>query len=256
MVLGDAGIGPQGHTLTRSVGILSSQRTIANVVYCQLLALGVQPEVLAAGELNGIDVLIVAESTIGAAVLSVEGVRRSGYRMPLMVITSDNDPAAIERALGAGADEFVNISHRGAELPYRLTAIRRRVSGIWTRTGLEEAPEVLPASPSREECAPISTRGIEVVHGVRIVLTGRELSMLEYLRARPRVWVTAAELLAAVCDCPAQRDSTLVRVHLSAVRKKFGAYAYLIESRRTYGYRWVGAPTDHGDSCVGSTSLT
>jgi DNA-binding response OmpR family regulator len=91
---------------------------------------------------------------------------------------------------------------------------------------------------------PPSTRGLVLTGGKRIALTARELSLFRYLQARYRTWVTAAELLAAVCDCPQQRDSTLIRVHLSAVRRKLGPYGYLIESRRTYGYRWVGAPDE------------
>jgi DNA-binding response OmpR family regulator len=248
MALGNAGTWPQKKLLIKRLGVLCSQRFVADEL-CEYIRaeLGVHPEVLEISELSRIDVLIVAENTIGAAVYSVERVRRCGHRMPLMVVTLDDHPAAIERAVAAGADDFVNVRSRKAELPHRLTAIRRRASGLWTReaihTRLDAVRDIEPSEDqNREEKAPISTRGITFINGVRIVLTARESSMLQYLKARPRTWVTAGELLTMVCDCPQQRDSTLVRVHLSAIRKKLGAYAQLIESRRTYGYRWVGAP--------------
>ncbi len=77
-----------------------------------------------------------------------------------------------------------------------------------------------------------------------VQLTSREFLLLLYLRSRPGVWVTAAELLIRACDCPAQKDSTLVRVHMSSIRKKLGTAKNLLESRRTYGYRWVDLATN------------
>lgn len=249
MAIGVAGTGPLKETFTKSLGLLCSQRAIADELCCYIRAeLGVHPTVVKIDDLREIVVLIVAEDTIEAAANSVERVRQVGYRMPLLVVTTDEHPAAIERALAAGADDFVNVRIRKEELLHRLTAMRRRVSGTWTRESVHASPElVCDVGPSeeqnREAIAPRSTRGILIVNDVRVVFTARELSILQYLKARPRTWVTAAELLSIVCDCPMQRESTLIRVHLSAMRKKLGAHAHLIESRRTYGYRWIGAPS-------------
>lgn len=246
MALGIAGTWLQQNTPIRRLGMLSAQPSIANelceYIYAQL---GVKPEILGIPELGRIDVLVVAESTIGAAIQAVERVRQCGYRMPLMVVAADDHPAAIARALAAGADDFVDVRSRRAELPQRLTAIRRRASGIWTRGAMDTSLDLECATnvsrgQNCEERAPDSTRGIIVLDDVRIVLTARQFAILQYLKARPRTWVTASELLTMVCDCPLHRDSTLVRVHLSAIRKKLGRHAHLIESRRTYGYRWVG----------------
>jgi two-component system OmpR family response regulator len=211
--------------------------------------LGTRPVVLREDEINRVDVVIVTENTMDGVVLSVERVRPHGFTSSLMVVTRDDQPAAFERAFSAGADDFVTVPNRKSELPFRLVAIRRRASGIWTR---ESMPEYLDSAQSSNsitserarESAPISTRGAVVVNGLRVVLTTRELALLKHLCAKPKVRVTTAELLSMVCDCPSQRDSTLVHVHVSAIRKKLGRYAHLIESRRTYGYCWVGIPRE------------
>jgi DNA-binding response OmpR family regulator len=164
-----------------------------------------------------------------------------------MVVTADDRPGVVERVFTAGADDFVTIPDRRAELPHRLVALRRRSSGIWTSTSSDIGPDVkavLSTAAAEDTGDPPSTRGVVLMDGRRIVFTDRELSILAYLKSRYRMWVKAAELLTIVCDCPQQRDSTLVRVHISAIRRKLGAYGNLIESRRTYGYRWVGAPDE------------
>jgi DNA-binding response OmpR family regulator len=248
MELGIAGNLPQNVKHQRSIGVLCSDGRIAAEL-CTFIEseLGTRPVVLREDEINRMDVVIVAENTMDGVVSSVKRVRQHGFTIPLMVVTRDDQPAAFERAFSAGADDFVTVPNRKSELPLRLVAIRRRASGIWTR---ESIPVHLDsaqrsnstASEHARESAPISTRGAVVVKGLRVVLTTRELALLKYLCAKPKVWVTASELLSMVCDCPSQRDSTLVRVHVSAIRKKLGKYAHLIESRRTYGYRWVGNP--------------
>jgi DNA-binding response OmpR family regulator len=248
MELGGADNLPQDVTHQRIIGVLCSDERIADDL-CTFIEpeLGTRPVIIREDEIHRVEVLIVAENTINGVILCVERVRHQGFTIPLMVVTRDDQPAAFERAFSAGADDFVTVPNRKSELPLRLIAIRRRASGIWTRESMPVHLDSVRgsssvASESNVESAPISTRGAVVVKGLRVVLTTRELAMFKYLRAKPKVWVNAAELLSAVSDCPSQRDSTLVRVHMSAIRKKLGKYAHLIESRRTYGYRWVGIP--------------
>jgi DNA-binding response OmpR family regulator len=245
MEMGIAGNLPQDISHLRSIGVLCSDERISAEL-CTFIEseLGTRSVILREDAIQRVDVLVVAENTMDSVVLSVERVRRRGLSIPLMVVTRDDQPAAFERAFSAGADDFVTVPNRKSELPLRLVAIRRRASETWTLGStplrLDSARSSKPAtSESKRESAPSSKRGV-VVKGLRVVLTTRELALLKYLCAKPKVWVTAAELLSMVCDCPSQRDSTLVRVHVSAIRKKLGKFAYLIESRRTYGYRWVG----------------
>jgi DNA-binding response OmpR family regulator len=244
MNLGFADQLPQERLLLRRVGVLCSETAIAAELSSFLAKeLGIRPLVLDHDELASVDVLIVAENAISALVGSVKRVRQRAETMPIMAVTTEDQPTAIECAFSAGADDVITVPNRKTELPLRLMAICRRESGFWTRKSTQISLDLVGSMSAAkvqlvEERAPFSTRCVVTVEGVRIILTSREWAVLRYLVAKPNDWVTAAELLAMVCDCPTKSDSTLVRVHVSAIRKKLGRYGHFIESRRTYGYRW------------------
>jgi DNA-binding response OmpR family regulator len=235
-------------TIARRVGVVCSDQGFASEIRRAVFSvLGIEPTHISVRFLGSVDVAIVGENAPNLLVCSIERIRQHGFTLPILVVTKDEHSTSIECLLAAGADDFVTLPSRAAELPHRVMAIRRRASGIWTQTPthttLDSSIETARSRIiSTEESPPSSHRGTVIIDGNRIVLTAREMSLLLYLRARPRVWASTSELLSNVCDCSAQRDSTLVRVHVSSLRKKLGAFGKLIESRRSYGYRWVGTP--------------
>jgi two-component system alkaline phosphatase synthesis response regulator PhoP len=74
--------------------------------------------------------------------------------------------------------------------------------------------------------------------GVTITLTASEMQIVEYLKSHAHTWVTATSLMEHVFGYGSHADTTLIRVHVSSLRKKLGAHARVLESRRTLGYRW------------------
>lgn len=74
--------------------------------------------------------------------------------------------------------------------------------------------------------------------GGRVIsLTKREYEVLDYLRRQAGRWVPSEEIAQRVFRSVRHRQSTLVRVHIHAIRQKLGPARSLIESERGRGYR-------------------
>lgn len=71
-------------------------------------------------------------------------------------------------------------------------------------------------------------------------LTRTQFSILAYLIENEGRWVTTSELIRQVLGTHHQPDTSLVRVHVHAIRRRLGPCAAWLESdrRRARGYRW------------------
>lgn len=82
-----------------------------------------------------------------------------------------------------------------------------------------------------------------VVDGERVALTRTQFSIFSYFYENSGRWVTPNELIRHVLGTHHQPDTSLVRVHVHAIRRRLGQGAMWLESdpRRVRGYRWCGA---------------
>jgi DNA-binding response OmpR family regulator len=176
------------------------------------------------------DALIVAESTLASLCQAVASVRRAGYDKALLAASADGSPVAIDFVAAVGADDYVVVPERSAELPYRLAAIIRRRSAPPAR----EVTLLDPIAPAFYQHGV----SLEDARSLSSALTITEERILRYLMSRSGEWVSARELLAEVFECHVERDSGPVRVHISALRKKLSELGSQLESRRGFGYRW------------------
>lgn len=78
------------------------------------------------------------------------------------------------------------------------------------------------------------------IDDLSIALTRTQFSIISYLIQNSGRWVTTAELISEVLGTHHQPDTSLVRVHVHAIRRRLGARAPWLESdrRRARGYRW------------------
>lgn len=82
-----------------------------------------------------------------------------------------------------------------------------------------------------------------VAEGTRVRLTPREFAIVEYLWERCGHWVTQEELISAVFRTHHRHDTSVVRVHVSAIRAKLGKrLQWMLEGLERQGYRWVLRP--------------
>jgi DNA-binding response OmpR family regulator len=82
-----------------------------------------------------------------------------------------------------------------------------------------------------------------VVDGARVTFTRTQFSIFSYFYENSGRWVTPNELIRHVLGTHHQPDTSLVRVHVHAIRRRLGQGAIWLESdpRRVRGYRWCGA---------------
>jgi DNA-binding response OmpR family regulator len=130
-------------------------------------------------------------------------------------------------ALDTGADDYLTKPFSYAVLVARLRALLRR--------GARERPTVLEAGDLRvDPAARRAWRG-----DVELVLTPRELAVLEFLLRRRGEVVSKREILEHVWDYDFEGDPNIVEVYVRRLRNKldrpFGRDA--IQTVRGSGYR-------------------
>ena len=153
--------------------------------------------------------------------------RAEGNWTPILMLTAKGGVWDEVEGLDTGADDYLTKPFSHAVLVARLRALLRR--------GARERPAVLAAGDLRlDPAARRAWRGDE-----ELVLTGRELSLLEFLLRRPGEVLSKREILDHVWDFGFDGDPNIVEVYVRHLREKldrpFGRNA--IETIRGAGYR-------------------
>ena len=149
---------------------------------------------------------------------------RAASSVPIIVITANDEPQTLVRALDAGADDYV-------VKPFGTDQVAARMRAVLRRVGHTEAP-----GPLRVGDLVINERTrIATMAGEPLQLSRKEFDVLLALAARAGEVVTKRELLAEVWrDAYGSSERTL-DVHLSWLRRKLGETAaaprYLVSVR-------------------------
>ncbi len=137
-------------------------------------------------------------------------IRRNGFKVPVLILTSKGSVEDRVRGLDSGADDYLVKPFAFPELLARLRALHRRAN---------------PESPSMIQIADLKmdTRGHTVVRGaIQIDLTGREFELLEYLLVN-RGTVVSREMVARDVWKTTVRYTSLdnvIDVHIARIRRK------------------------------------
>lgn len=149
--------------------------------------------------------------------------RRSGDRMPVLLLTALDEVVDRVKGLDAGADDYLGKPFDLDELAARIRAIMRR------RTGR--------ASPK------LSFGGIVLnpaemsltLNGVTVTLSRREFAVLAMLMEQPSCIRSKGEIEDRLYGWGEEVESNAVEVHIHNLRAKLGRDA--IETVRGLGYR-------------------
>ena len=142
---------------------------------------------------------------------------------PILMLTARNADTDQVRALDTGADDYLTKPFSYAVLIARLRALVRR--------GAAERPSVLEAGKLRMDPAARKAWLGEA----ELVLTARELSLLEFLIRRRDQVVSKRTILDHVWDYDFDGDPIIVEVYIRRLRIKLGAGC--ITTVRGAGYR-------------------
>ena len=156
----------------------------------------------------------------GVAVL--QGWRRAGKTMPVLILTARDRWSDKVSGFDAGADDYVVKPFHIEELLARVRALLRRAAG--------HATAELICGPVR-----LDTRASRVVvEGNPVKLTSHEYRLLAYLMHHQGRVVSCTELVEHLYDQDFDRDSNTIEVFVGRLRKKLGVD--VIETVRGLGY--------------------
>ena len=137
--------------------------------------------------------------------------RKVGGQTPIIFLTGNNKLEALEKALDAGADDYVMKPFNIRELYARLKSILRRRSAT-LYTALTVHGVTLHSESSRVEC-----------DGKSVVLRQKEIAILEWLIRHKNVAYTSQQLLDAVWAADTAPSINSVRVWMTYLRQKLAA---------------------------------
>jgi two-component system copper resistance phosphate regulon response regulator CusR len=136
--------------------------------------------------------------------------RRSGFRTPVLILTSRGSVDDRVRGLDAGADDYLVKPFAFPELLARVRALHRRAHS--------ETASILQLSDLRMDVSGrVATRG-----NVSLDLTGREFDLLEYLLLNSGSVVSREMVARDVWKTTIRYTSldNVIDVHIARIRKK------------------------------------
>lgn len=153
--------------------------------------------------------------------------RKTGIEIPVLIITARDEIK--ERALGLdlGADDYITKPFQLIELRARIQAVIRRFHG---RTNPQLTVGALTLIPS--------SRKVEY-EGIPIALAAKEFDILEYLIMRHPAVISIEELAEHIYDEDFDPSSSVLRVHMTMLRKKLtqASGKQLLQTIRGKGYQ-------------------
>jgi two-component system OmpR family response regulator len=141
----------------------------------------------------------------------VEAMRKSGITTPVMILSGLTSVDERIRGLRAGGDDYLIKPFAMAELIARLEVLLRR--------NIETRATVLRAGPLELDLVEHTVKR----SGRLIELLPREFTILEYFMRRPNQTITREALLVDIWNHDTWRQTNVVDVHLSNLRRKLHA---------------------------------
>ncbi len=148
--------------------------------------------------------------------------RRAGIITPVLILTARGAWHEKVEGFRAGADDYLTKPFHFEELVVRLQALGRRMRGF--------------GSPVLEIGALKLDEGSQKASwsGKEIDLTGTEFRLLRYLMLHPDKVFSASHLVEHVYDFNEEKESNVIEVYISRLRRKLGHD--VIGTRRGQGY--------------------
>jgi DNA-binding response OmpR family regulator len=152
--------------------------------------------------------------------------RKSGKRMPILMLTARDAVEDRITGLDHGADDYLTKPFEFRELLARLRALLRR-------SGELRPPKIVVADLFLDTAAQSVSRT-----GRNIPLTAKEYALLEFLARNAGRVVGRAEIAEHVWDETFDAFSNLIEVYMNRIRRKIdaGAEVPLLHTRRGAGY--------------------
>lgn len=198
--------------------IIEDERKLAEAIGAGLKGGGYEVEIVNSGEAG---LRHLRESAVDLIVLDVmlprigglevlREIRRSGFKVPVLILTSKDSIEDRVRGLDSGADDYLTKPFAFPELLARLRALHRRSN--------PESPSILQLADLK-----LDSRGHTVVRSNSTIdLTGREFELLEYLLVNSGTVVSREMVARDVWKTTVRYTSldNVIDVHIARIRRK------------------------------------
>jgi two-component system response regulator QseB len=168
----------------------------------------------------------------------LEGLRRHGERVPVLILTARDAVSERVKGLDLGADDYLVKPFSLEELAARMRAVVRRHAG-------RAEPLVTHGAFTLDPVARKVT-----YRGRPVAVSAREFSLLEALLDRPGVPLSRAQLEERLYGWGEEIASNAVEVHVHNLRKKLGERAI----RTVYGVGYAVEPAEAACRSAASSS--
>lgn len=181
-------------------------------------------EAQAMGEIEPYDLAILDLGLPGRPGLQVlQHWRSKGVLLPVLVLTARGTWQEKVEGFEAGADDYLQKPFIIEELLARISAVLRRAVG--------KAPAALA---SENLALDENTQAVRVNGGEPQMLTGTEFRLLRYFMLHPGQVLSKSRLTEHVYEYDADKDSNVIEVYVTRLRKRIGADR--IQTRKGQGY--------------------
>lgn len=171
-------------------------------------------------------------------------IRKSGKRMPILMLTARDSVEDRVSGLDRGADDYLTKPFEFRELLARLRALLRRATEL-------HPPKVAVGDLILDTATQSATRG-----GHAISLTHKEYALLEYLVRNAGRVVSRADIAEHVWDETFDPFSNLIEVYVNRLRRKIDpdGRSELLQTRRGAGYILMGSAEAESGASARTTS--
>ncbi len=156
----------------------------------------------------------------------IEALRKAGRKFPILLLTARSNWQDKVEGLNAGADDYLVKPFQFEELNARINALIRRSAGI-ASPELRYGPICLD-----------TLKQLILVNDEVLDLTAFEYKLFEYLLHHPDKVVSKTVLTEHIYAQDFERDSNVIEVFITRLRKKLAQYQcdHAIETIRGRGY--------------------
>jgi two-component system, OmpR family, response regulator len=159
----------------------------------------------------------------GRGIPFLKTLRKSGSKVPVMILTALDQISDRIEGLNAGADDYLVKPFDLTELSARIGAVARRYSG-----------NPNPVFEMQDLTVDTAARNVTRA-GKPVALTAREWVIFEAFVQKPTQLISKSQLEDRLYSFDSEVESNAIEVHISRLRKKLGAA--VIRTERGLGYR-------------------
>ncbi|MFL5577175.1 MAG: response regulator transcription factor [Gemmatimonadaceae bacterium] len=158
----------------------------------------------------------------GSGLQVARALRTAGRQTPILMLTGNDEPTDVVRALDAGVDDYVT-------KPCDIGVLKARVRALLRRGGARRLERLALGGVVMDRANRVAT-----ANGRPLQLTPKEYSLLAHLLAHADEVVTRTDLLEKIWDLHFDPGSNVVDVHVARLRTKLrdhGAEARIVTVR-------------------------